>query len=1092
MNFKQLKNQLRRNCKKQMTKGFNNSMKSFCMLLVLLAISLASSAQITVKIKNLTVRKSLQRIENVSKYKFFYSENLPDLDHRVTVSMKDVSLDQAMAAILAGTNLTYESTSQFNVVLKQKNKTVVEQSNVSSNDNNKHRIIGKITDANGEPIIGASVIEKGTSNGGTTDSNGIITLDNIPAGTTLIISYVGFASKEIKVNNKNQFKASLEEDTQQLQDVVVIGYGSMDKKQVTSSITSIKAKDLMVGVGGSDISQSMQGKISGLVINNIGSANAGTTFQLRGMTSINAGRTPLIVIDGFPGGDIRSLTQEDILSIDVLKDASAGAIYGTRAASGVILITTKKGSNTIGKVKLTYEDEFSHKQSYNAPKMLSGREYAEHSISTDYGSDTDWFDELINHGNFSQKHHISLNYGTQLAQLYSSVYYEKNEGIAINDGREDFGGRVNALFKLFDGWLEIKPYIDYRQAHRNNHYPHFAQALFNNPTRSPYKETSATGYNIWTSESYDYNVVADSEMEYYYGVDKWFKPQINLKLNIKPIPGLSYQQTIGYENRQWEDHEYWPSTARNQNLESQKGQATLGFSKGENLTSEGYLSYINEFKGGHSVNAVAGYSYFESNGDNFSMTNYDFSVDGIKCWNIGEGSYLALGKASMSSGKSITGKLASLFTRVNYSYQNRYMLAASLRHEGSSKFAKDNRWANFWSLSGGWRISKESFMKNLKWIDDLKLRIGYGVTGNNNFSATYMANLLGADTKWMMPDGTWAYSYGKTQNVNPKLGWEKKKELNIGLDYSLFKGRLYGKFDWFSRNITNLLYSVAVPQPPYTMSSQWQNIGKMRISGWEFEIGGDDILKTNNFSWSSHLNLSHNSGKITTLWGDNTYYNGDAFPSPGSPGYAHRINEGSKIGSFYIWKFAGFDENGNFQVYDKDGQIISADKKTELDRQFIGNYTPKLIASWNNTFTYKKFDLGISMRSWIKFDVYNTLNMYFGIQGRSNFNVLKDAYGKNDKIRGEKQICDYFLEDGTFLKIDAITLGYTLPMGKITNNLVERIRFYGTVGNVCTLTGYNGMDPEVNITGWDEGIDRFWSGLYPNVRTYTFGMQFNF
>jgi hypothetical protein len=276
------------------------------------------------------------------------------------------------------------------------------------------------------------------------------------------------------------------------------------------------------------------------------------------------------------------------------------------------------------------------------------------------------------------------------------------------------------------------------------------------------------------------------------------------------------------------------------------------------------------------------------------------------------------------------------------------------------------------------------------------------------------------------------------------------------------------------------------------MSSQWQNIGKMRISGWEFEIGGDDILKTNNFSWSSHLNLSHNSGKITTLWGDNTYYNGDAFPSPGSPGYAHRINEGSKIGSFYIWKFAGFDENGNFQVYDKDGQIISADKKTELDRQFIGNYTPKLIASWNNTFTYKKFDLGISMRSWIKFDVYNTLNMYFGIQGRSNFNVLKDAYGKNDKIRGEKQICDYFLEDGTFLKIDAITLGYTLPMGKITNNLVERIRFYGTVGNVCTLTGYNGMDPEVNITGWDEGIDRFWSGLYPNVRTYTFGMQFNF
>jgi TonB-linked SusC/RagA family outer membrane protein len=1092
MIFKQQKKHLHRNCIKLMPKDFSNTMKFFCTLIAFLSISLASLAQISVKLKNVTVRKSLQRIENVSNYKFFYSESLPDLDHRVTVNMENASLDQAMAAVLAGTSLTYENTSPFNVVLKHKDKPFSSPSGGAANEGNRHRITGKITDDNGEPIIGASVIVKGTSNGGTSDSNGMVTLDNVPAGATLVISYIGFSPKEIKVSNKNQFKANLEEDTQQLQDVVVIGYGSMDKKQVTSSITSIKAKDLMVGVGGSDISQSMQGKINGLVINNIGSANSGTTFQLRGMTSINAGRSPLIVIDGFPGGDIRSLAQEDILSIDVLKDASAGAIYGTRAASGVILITTKSGSNTSGKVKLTYNNEFSHKQSYNAPEMLSGREYAEHKIGTDYGSDTDWFDELMNHDNFSQKHHISLNYGTKLAQLYSSVFYEKNEGISINDSREDFGGCVNGLFKLFDGWLEVKPYIDYRQAHRNNHYPNYQQALFNNPTRSPYDETSATGYNIWLNESLDYNVVSDSELEDYYGVDKWFKPQINLKLNIKPIPSLSYQQTVGYENRQWEEHEYWPSTTRNELIESRKGQAHLGFSKTENLTSEGYLSYINEFKGGHSVNAVAGFSYFESNGDNFGMTNYDFSVDGIKYWDIAEGSYLAEGKASMSSGKNITEKLASIFTRVNYSYQDRYMLAASLRHEGSSKFAKDNRWANFWSLSGGWRISKESFMKNLKWMDDLKLRIGYGITGNNNFSASYMANLLGSDIRWMMPNGKWAYSYGKNQNVNPELGWEEKKELNIGLDYSFFNGRLYGKFDWFSRNITNLIYSVAVPQPPYTQDSQWQNIGKMKISGWEFEIGGDGIVRTNDFSWNSHLNLSHNSGKITTLWGDNTYYNGDGFPAPGSPGYAHRIEENTKIGSYYIWKFAGFDENGNFQVYDKDGQVISADKKTEEDRRYIGNYTPKLIASWGNTFTYKNFDLGISMRSWIDFDVLNTLNMYFGIQGRGNFNVLKDAYGKNNNIRGEKQICDYFLEDGTFLKIDAITLGYTLPMKKITNNLVDRIRLYGTVGNVCTITGYSGMNPEVNITGWDQGIEKFWGDFYPNVRTYTFGMQVNF
>lgn len=968
---------------------------------------------------------------------------------------------------------------------------VMDELKIESVNQKGRTITVTVLDEHGE-LIGANVIVKGTTIGNVTDMNGMVTLHDVPANAVLEVSYIGYRSQEVQVKNQTQIRVVLAEDTKALKEIVVVGYGTMEKKQVTSAITSLKSEDMMVGVSGADISSALQGKIGGLVMNNLGSANSSTTFQLRGMTSINAGRSPLIVIDGFPGGDIRSLTQDDIKSIDILKDGSAGAIYGTRAASGVILITTKSGSNTEGKVKLTYSNEFSKKQSYNAPELLSGREFASHNISTDYGSDVDWWDELINHDNFSQKHHLALEMGTEKAQLYTSFFYEKNEGIALQDDRQDYGGRLNATFKLFDDWFEVRPAVDYRQAARNNHFPNFQQALRNNPTRSPYDPKSATGYNVWVNESLDYNVVADAMLEDWYGLDKWFKPEVNMKLNIKPIEGLSYQQVLGYENRSWEQHIYYPRTHRTSIEESRNGDAYLGFSKTENLTSEGYFSYLKEFKGGHNLNATAGYSYFESNGESFNMQNYNFSVDGIKYWNIGEGSYLSDGKASMSSSKNISEKLFSLFARVNYSYQDKYMASASIRHEGSSKFAANNRWANFWSATAGWRISNEDFMKDIEWIEDLKVRFGYGVTGNNDFSSSYMANMLGSDTNWMLPDGTWAYSYGKSQNVNPNLGWEEKKEWDLGVDYSLFDGRLYGKFDYYRRKIDNLLYSVKVPQPPYTQGSQYQNIGSMESKGWEFEVGGN-IIQTKDFTWSTNLNFSHNSGKILTLWGNNTYYNGNGFVAPGSPGDAARMEEGSTIGSFYLWKFAGFDDEGNFLLYNKDGEVIPAAKKTENDKQYMGNYTPKLIVGWSHTFTYKNFDLGINMRSWIDFDVYNTLNMYFGIQGQSNMNVLKTAYTKFNHIKGEKQICDYYLEDGTFLKIDAITLGYTLPMKKYTRNLVDRIRIYGTVGNVCTITGYSGMNPEVNITGWDKGTEKFWDGnLYPVVRTWTLGMQFNF
>ena len=959
-----------------------------------------------------------------------------------------------------------------------------------------------VSDEAGE-LIGANVIVKGTTNGNVTDFNGQVTLQDVPANAILEISYIGYITKEVPVGNQTNINVMLSEDSRALEEVVVVGYGTMEKKQVTSSVTSLSAGDMMKGVGGSDITTSLQGKISGLVMANNGATNAGTTIQLRGLTSINSGKAPLIVVDGFPGGDIRALNQDDIKSIDVLKDASAGAIYGTRAASGVILITTKSGSNTSGKVKLNYSTELSKKQNYNKPEMLSADEYrARTDVNiVDYGQDADWWDALLQKDNFSQKHHLSLELGTENAQVYTSFFYETNEGIAIKDGRQDYGGRLNANFKLFDGWLEIRPIVDYRQTSRTSDgsdedkKPNFKQALYNNPTRSPYDADSESGYNVWTGETLDYNIVADRMLNTYEGLDKWFKPEVTMKLNIKPVEGLSYTQTLGYENRQWELHEWDSRYHRNEVTNNRTGRAYLKFSKTENLTSEGYFSYVKDFKGGHNLNATLGYSYFEKNGENFDMTNYNFQVEGVKFWDIGKGSYLTDGKAAMSSAKDITERLFALYARANYSYKDKYMLSATLRHEGSSKFAADNRWGNFWAVSAGWRVSEESFMQDFDWLDDLKLRFGYGVTGNNDFSASYMANSLSSDAYWMLPNGGWAYTYGPTSNVNPGLGWEEKKEWNFGIDYAFFNNRLYGKFDVYRRKIDGMLYEVNVPQPPYPNAKQWQNIGEMESKGWEFEIGGD-IIQTQDFTWTSNLNLSHNSGKVLSTWGDGTQIPGNTFDEPGWPGEASQLEDGSEIGAFYIWKFAGFDENGDFLLYNKDGEVIPAGEKTVNDKQYIGNYLPKIIMGWNNSFRYKNFDLGINMRSWISFDVYNTFPMYLGIQGQNGagqWNLWKPALDdpKYNQIRGVKQLCDYFLEDGSFLKIDAITLGYTLNMKKYTENIVDHIRIYGTVGNVATISGYSGYNPEVNITGWAGGVDKVWD-CNPIVRTYTLGIQVSF
>jgi TonB-linked SusC/RagA family outer membrane protein len=969
---------------------------------------------------------------------------------------------------------------------------------------------GVVTDENGEPLIGVTITSS-SKKATVTDIDGRYSIP-VNQGEQLTFSYVGFVSQTLLA--QQTLNVQLAANTTGLDEVVVIGYGTLEKKNVTSSISSISAKELPSGVGGASIANAMKGKVSSLSINETPSPNSGTSFQLRGMASVNASASPLVVIDGMPGGDIKSIAQEDIQSIDILKDAAAGSIYGTRATGGVILITTKQAAE--GKIKLSYTGEIMFKKAFGKPRVMNAEEYLKYRPgATDYGYDVDWWAEGMSDNPTSYRHVITLQGGAKDARVYATAMYEDNKGVLMYDTRKDLGGRINANFKVLDGWLDINARASYRQAKRNQANPNsiadFAgQAGFSypptqpmigtllgvNPTRSPYDASQ------WDTKNGldDPNTIIDAGLVTNTGLEKWFQPGVEFVLNVKPIDGLTFHQTLGYENHQYEWQYYAPSTTTVTEYQNRSGQGTafLDFNKVDKFNSDGYFSYVRQFNDDHYLNAAAGYSYYEQNGEWFGVRNLGFAVDGTAIWNIGSGMNLNNPKVSdgalqaqMGSYKAITNRLMAYFGRANYSFKDRYLAAATIRREASSKFAVNKRWGTFWQVSGAWRFSRENFMKNITFFDDLKLRASYGITGSEGFSGTYAATMYSSGGYWLLPGGDWAYSYGISKNINPNLGWEEKHEWNIGLDYEFLNRRFFGKIDFYRREQVGLLYEVNVPQPPYPLPTMMQNIGTLKNTGWEFEFGGQ-IFQNKDWSYNTKINISHNSTKVGKMTGEGSSRYIDGYYI-GRAGTIHRLQEGGQVGAFYLYRFAGFDENGLFQAYDKDGKIIVPEKdgKRDEDKVQMGNYIPAAVVGWSHDLFYKNWTLGITLTSWIDFDIYNAIEHVDGTTGGlpgAFRNQLLDAFTKNAHIKGQTLECDYFLEDGTFLKVQNLTLGYKLNTKKWTK-LMDSARFYFTANNLFTISKYSGLNPEVDITGWNAGIE---SVVYPQTRTFAIGVQLNF
>ena len=952
---------------------------------------------------------------------------------------------------------------------------------------------GVITDSSGEPLVGATIAVPGTTTGTTADIDGKFTL-KVEDDQTIQVTSVGFQTVKLKIGKNREFNIVMKDDMQTLKDVVVVGYGTMEKKRVTSSITSIKGDNLVTGLGGSTIATALQGKVTGLTISGSSSPNSSNGYQLRGVASVNAGRGPLVVIDGVPGGDLRMINQEDVASIDVLKDASAGAIYGTRAAGGVILVTTKHAQE--GKVKATYTTELSTETIRKSLDILSSRDYLEYGLGQDYGYDTDWYKQLVNENQLSQRHVLSVSGGSKALQVYTSLVYQDLKGIVIGDGRKDYSGRMNAKYKKFDGKVELTVNAQYREANRDTRMGSSSaqQAITLNPTIPVMNPNDPRQYNVNTIGvgGTTWNPVADIKLKDYKGIDKWLQADATLKINL--MEGLSVQSTFGIDNRQWQEYSYYHQNHLSMITANKRGRAYHYFSKTENRNVEAYASYMHDFNNLHRVDAVMGWSFYQTGGESFDMTNGNFTVDGIGGWDMSAGTDLSDGLASMNSYKKPRERLMSFFARGNYSYDDKYMATLSFRREGSSRFGANHRWGNFWAISGGWRISKEKFMKDITWINDLKLRAGYGVTGNNDFGSGYTVRTYKSNDMWPTY-GIWQPGYGSTRNINPDLKWEEKKEFDVGIDFSILHNRISGKFDYYVRKVDDMLFEVPAPQPPMVFSTIMKNAGTLTNRGWEFEITGQ-IIKSRNLNYSSTLRLSHNTSKIDNLGDTNSYLYGGAFPQ--SMGYATKLVNGSKVGQFWLFKYAGLDSNGKWLIYDKDNNVVpvssgTASNLTDANKHYVGNAIPKLILSMDHSLSYRNFDLGLSLRSWIGYDVFSQLNLYHGLKSSSQDNLLKIAFTDNKNINDTRILTDYFLNNATFLKIDALTLGYTLDTSKWQKYL-STARVYLTVRDLARFTKYPGYNPEVNINGLEPGFEyiRSTSSMYPQTIHWTLGVQLSF
>ena len=962
-----------------------------------------------------------------------------------------------------------------------------------------YEVKGVVNDAMG-PVIGATVLESGTTNGASTGVDGDYILKVSSPDAIIEVSCIGYATRTFKASELPQ-TITLSEDAMFLDDVVVIGYGSQKKKEVTGSVASVKAEDFNAGVKTNPMGL-LQGKVAGLNIIKTSSdpTSTGYNIQIRGFSTLDkgAGTSPLFIVDGVPVSNIDNISPDEIASMDVLKDGSAAAIYGTRGTNGVIIITTKRGDNfsDVAQTRVEYSGYASVSFKNRKTGMMTPDEF--HSINEKsegvispviyYDEDgntfkTDWLSHLTRKAAITHNHNLAISGSSSKFTYRASVNYKNAEGIAKKNNREEVIAKIAASQKALNGWLELQYDLSYMHYRNDYNNANWKMAAVLNPSFPVYDKANANGYFKPTGTG-EKNPVEQMNNRESYGDGNYFRGSVRATLNIKPVKGLKVNAFAAIE--EGDNRTFWSNGTLNTDPDdSGKAgrQTNFSFAKLFEATAD----YTRSF-GNHNIAAVAGFSYQNFMSDGQEMSNKGFPTESMKYYQIGNGDatkeYLNVSSYRRSN------TLAAGFLRVNYNYSEKYLISASVRREGSSRFGVNNKWGWFPAVSLGWRITGEDFMADKTWCNDLKLRAGFGVTGNDlNSELRSVEMLTNGGTFWY--DGKYVYTYTVGQNINPDLRWEKKFEYNLGLDFSFLDDRLYGSLDLYYRQTRDLLWDYEVPTPPYQFPTLLANAGQMDSYGVELAVTGVPV-KTKDWTWVTTPTVSFNRNIITKLSDPAKGFNYDeklsgAVDDNGVMNTQTQILiEGKPVGAFYGYDFVGFKDDGTWMYTTPVGGYVSSDNATESQKQVIGSAQPWFTFGWNNTIRWKNLDISVFFRGVVGNKVLNVSRWIYGPQASTTMNLFaKDCFVDKVTLANKSNFSSYYLEDGSYLKLDNLTVGYTFAL---KNKYIDSLRVYLTGQNLFTITSYSGVDPEVNTTSvWDSGID--YPNFYPRVATVLLGVN---
>jgi len=950
-------------------------------------------------------------------------------------------------------------------------------------------VSGHVKDDAGEAVIGASVIVKGTTNGTVTDFDGNFQL-KCESGATLVITYIGFVPQEVKATNN--IDITLHEDVAQLNEVVVVGYGSLAKKEISSSVVQINKDQFNQGAA-SDPMALVAGKVGGLNVSTTADAdpNAMTAIQVRGAGSLTASNGPLIVIDGIAGGDLRNIATQDVESITVLKDAGSAAIYGTRGANGVILVTTKKGSGTQGVTNVTYDSYIALNFAKGKPEILSTDEFRRSRRGQDYGADTNWWNEITRKASYNLNQYISIDSSTKNGYFGASLNYKSSNGLDIVSKRQEYGARFVMEQRLLKNYLQINASLSGRKVHEDwGDNGLFDTALTMNPT-IPIKNADGSYYQP-NSPSGIHNPVNDLLNNVSEGDRIYLLGNADVKLNILQTEMHNLNTSLSYA-LQYNDLKanfYTPTTSSESFWTGYKGRANVNYQKWWTNRLEWLINYTLTLQK-HQVKAVLGYSWERSKWEQSGNENMDFVYDALSWYGIGNGTALKDGKANIWGGSS-ESTLIGFFGRLNYNYNDMLYASASLRHEGSTKFGKNKKWGTFPSVSLAWEVTNTPGLKDtFKMFQSLKPRVSYGVTGRSDFDA-YRSLATYSTSNAYFINGVWMNGYAPSLNANPDLAWEKSTAFNVGIDFVTLNSRLRGSIEYYDRRSQDLLYNYQAPQPPFIYDKILVNVGTTKNTGVEVSLDYD-VLAKSAFKWTTGVIWSTGQTKLTKLSNDiykAAYLDLYQKPGLGTSEYFFRIEEGGKIGQFYGYEHAGIDENGMLLVYDNDGNAQPVAQADPAWKRNIGNGAPKHFLSWTNSFRYKNWDLSTLFRGAFGYKIFNMRKYGMGLKGCGTDNVLRTAYTDYANVNASGGvISSYFLENGNYFKLDNVTLGYTFMPKK--RELIESLRVYLTAKNLFTLTAYEGNDPSiVTSTGITPGIDV--NSAYPQATQLSLGVTVRF